>query len=168
MKGPRARGRARLGMEKNTCDVCMFFIHWVTSVRTKVPARRAVIYFVCTTIYIYRTSKQVYMWWIVVNIPLFSISSTRWFRWFVDSLTRWLKLGRACFVPYSAEVLVRPNQDGERGERLTNTLFGAKDGERHRQERALVLTSLRRTMRRCALATLSYYTTIWYLVQSMF
>ena len=52
--------------------------------------------------------------------------------------------------------LVRPSQDGERGERLTNTLFGAKDGGRHRQERALVLTSLRRTMRRRALATLSY------------
>ena len=40
--------------------------------------------------------------------------------------------------------------DGERGERLTNTLFGAKDGGRHHQQRALVLTSLRRTMRRCA------------------
>ena len=46
-----------------------------------------------------------------------------------------------------------PSQDGERAERLTNTLFGAKDGGRHRQERALVLTSLRRTMRRCALPT---------------
>ena len=43
-----------------------------------------------------------------------------------------------------------PSQDSERAERLTNTLFGAKDGGRHRQERALVLTSLRRTMRRCA------------------
>ena len=32
-----------------------------------------------------------------------------------------------------------PSQDGERAERLTNTLFGAKDGGRHRQERALVL-----------------------------
>ena len=51
---------------------------------------------------------------------------------------------------------IRPRQDGERAERLTNTLFGAKDGGRHRQERALVLTSLRRTMRRRALATLSY------------
>ena len=29
------------------------------------------------------------------------------------------------------------------------TLFGAKIGGRHRQERALVLTSLRRTKRRC-------------------
>ena len=37
-----------------------------------------------------------------------------------------------------------PSEDGERAERLTNTLFGAKDG-RHRQERAVVLTSLRRT-----------------------
>ena len=52
--------------------------------------------------------------------------------------------------------LVRPSQDGKRGERLANTLFGAKDGGRHRQGRALALTSLRRTMRRCALATLSY------------
>ena len=43
-----------------------------------------------------------------------------------------------------------PSQDGERAERLTNTLFGAKIGGRHRQERALVLTSLRRTKRRCA------------------
>ena len=43
-----------------------------------------------------------------------------------------------------------PSQGGERAERLTNTLFGAKDGGRHRQERALVLTSLRRTKRRCA------------------
>ena len=41
--------------------------------------------------------------------------------------------------------LDRPIQDGERAERLTNTLFGAKDGGRHRQERAVVLTSLRRT-----------------------
>ena len=45
---------------------------------------------------------------------------------------------------------------GERGERLTNTPFSAKDGGRHRQERALVLTSLRCTIRRRALATLSY------------
>ena len=46
--------------------------------------------------------------------------------------------------------LVRPSRDGERGERLTNTLFGAKDGGRHRQERAVVLMSLRRTRRRRA------------------
>ena len=38
-----------------------------------------------------------------------------------------------------------PSEDGERAERLANTLFGAKDGGRHRQERAVVLTSLRRT-----------------------
>ena len=42
------------------------------------------------------------------------------------------------------------SEDGERAERLTNTLFGAKDGGRHRQGRALVLTSLRRQIRRCA------------------
>jgi len=52
--------------------------------------------------------------------------------------------------------LVRLNQDGERAERLTNTLFGAIDGGQQRQERALALTSLRCTRRRCALATLSY------------
>ena len=34
-------------------------------------------------------------------------------------------LGRACF--FSLWRLVRPSQDGERGERLTNTLFGAKN-----------------------------------------
>jgi len=49
-----------------------------------------------------------------------------------------------------------PSQGGERAERLTNTLFGAKAGGRHCQERALGLTSLRCTRRRCALATLSY------------
>ena len=38
-----------------------------------------------------------------------------------------------------------PSEDGERAERLTITLFGAKDGGRHRQESAVVLTSLRRT-----------------------
>ena len=38
-----------------------------------------------------------------------------------------------------------PSEDGERAERLTNTLFGAKDRGRHRQERAVALTSLRRT-----------------------
>ena len=42
-----------------------------------------------------------------------------------------------------------PSQDSERDERLTNTLFGAKDGGRNRQERALALTSLRCTTRRC-------------------
>ena len=57
---------------------------------------------------------------------------------------------------YLWRLLVRPNQDGERAERLINTLFGAKDGGLHRQERALALTSLRCTRRRCALATLSY------------
>ena len=49
-----------------------------------------------------------------------------------------------------------PREDGERAERLTTTPFGAKDGGRHRQERALMLTSLRPTKRRRALATLSY------------
>ena len=45
--------------------------------------------------------------------------------------------------------LVRPNQDGERGERLTNTLFGAKDGGHHHRKRTSALTSLRRSIRRC-------------------
>ena len=47
-----------------------------------------------------------------------------------------------------------PSVDGERAERLTYTPFGAKDGGRHRQERASALTSLRRQIRRCALATI--------------
>ena len=51
---------------------------------------------------------------------------------------------------------MRPSEDGESAERLTNTLFGAKHGGQHRQERALALTSLRCTRRRCALTTLSY------------
>ena len=48
------------------------------------------------------------------------------------------------------------SQGGERAERLTNTLFGAKAGGQHCRERALGLTSLRCTRRRCASATLSY------------
>jgi hypothetical protein len=55
----------------------------------------------------------------------------------VDSLT---EIGARVFSYPIAPV--RPSQDGERGERLTNTPFGAKeDGGRHRQEHALVLTS---------------------------
>ena len=49
-----------------------------------------------------------------------------------------------------------PSQEGERAERLTNTLLGAKDGGRHHQERTSASTSLRCTRRRCALTTLSY------------
>ena len=52
--------------------------------------------------------------------------------------------------------LVRPRQDGERAERLINALFGAKDGGQHHQERTSASTSLRRMIRRCALATLIY------------
>ena len=79
----------------------------------------------------------------------------QYLRYIVDSLislTRWLltKTGsRVFFFPMA------PSENGERAERLTNTLFGAKDGGRHRQERAVVLTSLRRTRRRCAWATVS-------------
>ena len=47
-----------------------------------------------------------------------------------------------------------PSLDGERAERLTYTLFGGKDGGRHHQERASALTSLRRQIRCCALATI--------------
>ena len=43
-----------------------------------------------------------------------------------------------------------PSEDGERAERLTNTLFGAKDGGYRHRERTSALTSLRRTKRRCA------------------
>ena len=42
----------------------------------------------------------------------------------------------------------------ERARKLANTLFGAKDGGRHHQERASALTSLRRQIRCCALATI--------------
>ena len=70
----------------------------------------------------------------------------------VDSLT---KIGSRVFF-YLWRLLVRPNQDGERAERLISTLFGANDGGLHRQERISASTSLRRMIRRCALATLSY------------
>ena len=46
-----------------------------------------------------------------------------------------------------------PCVDGERARQLANTLLGAKDGGRHHQERASALTSLRRQIRCCALAT---------------
>ena len=46
-----------------------------------------------------------------------------------------------------------PSEDGGRAERLIYALFGAKDGGRHHQERASALTSLRRQIRCCALAT---------------
>ena len=49
--------------------------------------------------------------------------------------------------------LMAPSEDGERARQLANTLLGAKDGGRHHQQRALVLTSLRRQIRCCALAT---------------
>ena len=44
-------------------------------------------------------------------------------------------LGRACFFRMAPSW---PIQDGERGERVTNTLSGAKHGGHHHQERALV------------------------------
>ena len=46
-----------------------------------------------------------------------------------------------------------PSLDGERARQLENTLLGAKDGGHHHQERASALTSLRRQIRCCALAT---------------
>ena len=60
------------------------------------------------------------------------------------SLTRWLltETGSRVFFSTMAPIQAQSGH-GERGERLTNTPFSAKDGGRHRQERALVLTSLR-------------------------
>ena len=46
-----------------------------------------------------------------------------------------------------------PSVDGERARQLAHTLLGAKDGGRHHQECASALTSLRRQIRCCALAT---------------
>ena len=46
-----------------------------------------------------------------------------------------------------------PSVHGERARQLANTLLGAKIGGRHHRERALVLTSLRRQIRCCGLAT---------------
>ena len=54
---------------------------------------------------------------------------------------------RVCFFRMA------PSVDGERAERLTNTLLGAKDGGHHHPKRASALTSLRRQIRCCALAT---------------
>jgi len=63
------------------------------------------------------------------------------------------KQGRACFFRMA------PSLDGERARQLAITLLGAKDGGRHHQERALVLTSLRRQIRCCASATtISWFT----------
>ena len=46
-----------------------------------------------------------------------------------------------------------PSVDGERARQLANTLLGAKDDGHYHQERAWALTSLRRQIRCCALAT---------------
>ena len=46
-----------------------------------------------------------------------------------------------------------PCEDGERARQLANTLLRTKDAGRHHQERASALTSLRRQIRCCALAT---------------
>ena len=46
-----------------------------------------------------------------------------------------------------------PSVDGERARQLANTLLRTKDAGRHHQERASALTSLRRQIRCCALAT---------------
>ena len=47
-----------------------------------------------------------------------------------------------------------PCVDGERARQLANTLLGAKDGGRHHHpKRTSALTSLRRRIRCCALAT---------------
>ena len=44
--------------------------------------------------------------------------------------------------------------DGERARQLANTLLGAKDGGHHHPKRTSALTSLRRRIRCCALATI--------------
>ena len=46
-----------------------------------------------------------------------------------------------------------PSSDGERARQLANTLLGAKDGGHHHPKRTSALTSLRRQIRCCALAT---------------
>ena len=46
-----------------------------------------------------------------------------------------------------------PRVDGERARQLANTLLGAKDGGHHHPKRTSALTSLRRQIRCCALAT---------------
>ena len=46
-----------------------------------------------------------------------------------------------------------PSADGERARQLANTLNGAKDGGHHHPKRTSALTSLRRQIRCCALAT---------------
>ena len=95
------------------------------------------------------------------NRPFMSVSLTVLWSTRIRSVV--MPFGSREFFPLWR--LVRLNQDGERAERLTNTLFGAIDGGQHRQERALALTSLRCTRRRCALATLA--TTIWDVDQSV-
>ena len=63
-------------------------------------------------------------------------------------------------VFFSVWRVVRLPQDGERGERLTDTLSGAKHGGHHHQERALALTSLRRQILRCSRTRRSYDATV--------
>ena len=59
-----------------------------------------------------------------------------------------LKFGsRVCFFRMA------PCVDGERARQLANTLLGAKDGGHHHPKRTSALTSLRRQIRCCALAT---------------
>ena len=47
-----------------------------------------------------------------------------------------------------------PSVDGERARQLANTLLGAKDGGHHHPKLTSALTSLRRRIRCCALATI--------------
>ena len=54
---------------------------------------------------------------------------------------------RVCFFRMA------PSLDGERARQLANTLLGAKDGGHHHPKRTSALTSLRRQIRCCALAT---------------
>ena len=50
-----------------------------------------------------------------------------------------------------------PSVDGERARQLANTLLGAKDGGHHHPKRTSALTSLRRQIRCCALATITWF-----------
>ena len=51
-----------------------------------------------------------------------------------------------------------PSVDGERARQLANTLLGAKDGGHHHPKRTSALTSLRRQIRCCGIAT----TILWF------
>ena len=92
---------------------------------------------------------------VFINIYLRSFETVRTHKYGPRTLS--LTFGRTQFwsavIDFGSRVFffrMAPSVDGERARQLANTLLGAKDGGRHHQQRALVLTSLRRTKRRCA------------------